>query len=817
MSKLVCLLLLITTFGFAQSKVNGRVIDSETSEPLAYARISLKNDTVLTNIDGSFELLVGKEVVEVRISYVGYETISTRINEDTKYLQIKLSAVREKLQTVELSNAPNPADSLISEAISRKELNDPEEVLPGFKYKSYSKFIVDNEGGGIQLYADSTSAAMKTIVNEGRGYLSEKVASHSFDGNGDTSEEVLGVRTAGFEKPVYNVLTMEVNPFSLYKNDYSLYKTDYAGPLGKAAFRNYDYKILDTTQTSRPAYVIYFSPKREEVVAGLEGILYLDTETLAIQKAKAQLLGSVKLEVDYEYQYFPDHSVWFPKLQTTTIKPGSGGKEIAVFGGTVGIGTIQQNPGILSRLLGADEISRDLYLNSTVIHYDFDLQPQAQVKTSDAEIKIDPDAIDRTQSFWEENRKVEYDDRDEATEQKVDSLIKSQNIERKIQVKQAIASGSYPLGFWDIDLGKIFKFSNYEGIRLGFGGKTNDQFSENFNLNSYLTYGFKDEVFKYGLGSQIYLNKVNHTYVNFGFSRDIDEIASVDYLKGRNTFSILEPRFVNTNNYYNIRTFAVGLEHKITPRLDTQLRFSREEIWQIKNYNYNDNNQLYSDYDLHFIKAGFLWQPFSKYLRTPQGDVLLEKKFPQFTGQLEQAMKILDGNFNFTRIGIKAEHEILRLDQSRTEFILEGNYAVGDLPLTHAFHSYPNNPNRSRISQRISVAGRNSFETMYFNEFYSDRLVMLHMRHQLRPFNISKGFRPELVFISRHAIGDFSHIAKHEGITFNTLENGFSEAGLELNKLFGGFGLSTAYRYGAYHLPTFKENFSLKFTLQVQL
>ena len=111
MSKLVCLFLLITTLSFAQSKVNGRVIDSETNEPLAYARINLKNGSVLTNIDGSFELLVGKEVDEVRISYVGYETISTRINQDTKYLQIKLSAVRERLQTVELSNAPNPADS----------------------------------------------------------------------------------------------------------------------------------------------------------------------------------------------------------------------------------------------------------------------------------------------------------------------------------------------------------------------------------------------------------------------------------------------------------------------------------------------------------------------------------------------------------------------------------------------------------------------------------------------------------------------------------------------------------------------------------
>jgi len=119
--------------------------------------------------------------------------------------------------------------------------------------------------------------------------------------------------------------------------------------------------------------------------------------------------------------------------------------------------------------------------------------------------------------------------------------------------------------------------------------------------------------------------------------------------------------------------------------------------------------------------------------------------------------------------------------------------------------------------RRFSVAGRNSFETMYFNEFYSTRQGMLHLRHQLRPFLISEKFQPELVFISRHAIGDFEDQEKHQNVSFNTLEHGYSEAGLELNKLLAGFGLSFAYRYGAYHLPSFKENFSFKFTLQLQL
>ncbi|MDX1762322.1 MAG: carboxypeptidase-like regulatory domain-containing protein, partial [Christiangramia sp.] len=213
----------------------------------------------------------------------------------------------------------------------------------------------------------------------------------------------------------------------------------------------------------------------------------------------------------------------------------------------------------------------------------------------------------------------------------------------------------------------------------------------------------------------------------------------------------------------------------------------------------------------------FLWRPFSQFLRTPDSNILLEKNFPQFTGQIEQSIAAFGGDFNFTRIGIKAEHEIRNLDRSRTEFILEGNYGFGDLPLTHAFHANPNNPDRENILRRFSIAGRNSFETMYYNEFFSERQASIHIRHQLRPFLISKSFQPEMVFISRFAIGDFDNQDKHQNISFDTLNHGYSEAGIELNKILAGFGLGAAYRYGAYHLEGFKKNFSFKFTLQLQL
>lgn len=804
----------------AQTTIEGKVQDKDTGSPLAYAKIELDGGApqILTNIDGTFQIKIQGNIQDIKISYVGYIPVTTTVSSSTNYLQISLKPSVEQLETVMLAVGPNPADKIIEKAIANREFNDPEKVLEGFAYTSYTKFIIDNESGSINLEADSTSASIETIINEGRAYLSEKVSQHLYIKKEGRKENVIGIETAGFQKPVYNVLAMEVHPLSLYKNKYELFETDYASPLSKSTLANYTYKILDTTKTKRPAYVIYFKPKREKVVAGLEGILYLDMETLAVQKAKAQLLGAIKLEVNHEYQYFPEKGVWFPQKQTTSIRPGSGGKDIAVFGGTISVGALQQKKGFLNKIFSSESISGDLYLTSVTVNYDVNLAYSGAINNPNAAVDVLNQAIEQDSLFWKQNRKVTFSARDVATKKKVERIIKSRNIERKIDIKNAIAGGHYPLGFWDLDLSKIFKFNNYEGIRLGLGGRTNGEFSEKFNLNGYTTYGFKDQVLKYGIGTKIYLNKRNGTNLNLYYTKDIEETGTFDYLKGENSFSILEPRFVNINFFYTYKDYWIGLEHDINPQLKTEFRFGRSDISQTKAYSYLNEGRTFRDYELTKAVFSFLWRPFSSYLSTPEKNILIEKEFPQFTGQIEQSFgSFLDGDFTFTRLGLKVEHEIKRIDQSRTEFILEGNYVAGDYPLTHAFHAYPNNPNRPQIFKRFSVAGRNSFETMYYNEFFSDRQAMLHVRHQLRPFLISNSFKPELVIISRHAIGDMENPEKHQNITFDSLEHGFSEVGLELNKLVGGLGLSTAYRYGAYHLPTFKQNFSLKFTLQLQL
>ncbi|MDT0675150.1 DUF5686 family protein [Autumnicola musiva] len=805
----------------AQTSISGRIVNAENGEPLPYASINFGNNSqLLTNIDGSFQLEYDQKEIQLNISYVGFRSKTVEISNAVQYVMIKLQPAVEQLQSVVLSSEENPANAIIRRAIANKDQNDPQRALRHFSYKTYTKFLIDNLSKDMRLRADTSNLEMETIINAGRAFLSEKVSRNSYNSRKGLKETVLGLENAGFEEPVYEVLSLKSNPLSLYKNDYKLFETEYAGPLADNSFKNYYYTILDTTTVERPAYVIYFEPRRQEAVAGLEGLLYLDTLSYAIQQAKAQLLGAIKLEVNHYYNYHPEHDLWFPKKQVTTIRPGSGGKDISVFGGLISVGTLQRKDNILNNIFGGAPGDNNAYLSSTSTNYDIDLKGFSPIKTGAAHIEVLPGVEEQPETFWRENRQEIFTQRDRNTAALVDSVINARNIERKLEVKKAVGNGYYPLSFWDLSLNNLLKYNRYEGIKIGAGGKTNSRFSNSFNLNGYIAYGFKDHTFKYSLGSEIFLNKSTGTSLELTYTSEIKEFGAFSYQKKVNDFSILQPRYSNITNFYDYENLHASLEHRFTSSLETEITVSRSDISMNDSFDYRylHEGRVYSEYQLAEAGLSFLWQPFSKFLHTPEDYVVIEHGFPRFTAQFSHAFKdIAEGDFTFSRLGLRVDYQIRRLDQSRTEFILEGNYAFGELPLTHTFHASPNNTNEYEILNRFAVAGKTSFETMYFNEFYSDRQAMLNIRHQLRPFYFTRSIQPNLVIVSRFAIGDFENKDKHTDSDFKVMEHGFSEVGLELNNIFAGFGLTTAYRYGAYHLPDFEDNISLKFSFQLQL
>ncbi|MBP2832549.1 carboxypeptidase-like regulatory domain-containing protein [Aquimarina sp. U1-2] len=796
----------------SQVSISGVVIDASTDKPLPFATVKTSSSSyALSSSEGEFTIRCNQQPIDLIFSYVGYKTKTLQIKESSdKKIKVFLSPSEEKLPAVNLKTTQNIASNIIKEAIKRKNDNNSNTSLTSYRYKSYHKFKITEDNEAKLDTPDTTNVAIERIINESHSFLSEKVSEHLFSKKTGKKETVLASRMTGFKKPVYDVLAIKIQSSSLYTEDYTIFNNKYVGPLSNRALKNYYYKVLDTTQSPNPAFVILFQPRKTKKYASLEGVLYIDRETLAIQKAIIELRGELDVMAMHDFKYMTNQKIWFPSRQEISIRPGIGRQKVSLFGGQISVGSLAKNQKTFT--------GNNNFLISTTDVFDLQINPALKIKQGAAAIQISPEATTRSEKFWNQYRTSAMTEKDINSFGVVDSIVKAQNIERKIKVLQSFGLGYFPVGFFNFDLTYPIKYNNYEGVRIGVGGMTNTNFSRRLRLEGYLAYGFRDSRSKFGLGGGILLRKKSNSWLNINYTDDISEVGSFQYLTDRRVYSLFEPRLVNIDFYYKHRTWRTGLQHQIFPKLLSETELSVSNINQTSSYRFLNEGNAFSAYKIAEATLALRWSPFSKFLKTPKGIQEIQEGYPKVTAQYTRGLKgIFDSNFNYNKLGIKAEYVINRINLSKTSLLFEADLAIGDVPLTHLYHAYPNAPTKETVLQRFSVAGRRTFETMFFGEFFSDKLATLQIKHAIPPVQIAHWLKPELVFISRYAVGDIENVENHQGVTFNSLQQLYQESGIEINKLFAGFGLSFAYRYGAYHLSTFADNLSFKFTFYLKL
>ena len=97
-----------------------------------------------------------------------------------------------------------------------------------------------------------------------------------------------------------------------------------------------------------------------------------------------------------------------------------------------------------------------------------------------ASVKVLKEAIDRPDNFWEAHRQQPFTREYELTPPRVETALEEENVLRKIEVLDAVSSGFYPVKFWNFELGNFVQYNNYEGLRLGAGGETNEKIFREF-------------------------------------------------------------------------------------------------------------------------------------------------------------------------------------------------------------------------------------------------------------------------------------------------------------------------------------------------
>jgi hypothetical protein len=818
MKRLLLLFFFFTLSLHAQFQVNGIIKDSETKKPLPFATIKTeKGFSTISDVDGKFNFLLTSQPETLTVSYVGYEPKTISLFEQKSFFTLYLQAKIDALKEVSISNV-NPANAIITSVIKQKENNNPQKKLHSFQFKSYNKLLVtanpDSIEGKIDTVfvnavtkdkiakIDSSDYKFKKIIDKQHLFLTEKVSQFQFE-KPTLKETILGTKMAGFKEPIYEFLGFSLQSFSIYDDKYELFETKYKSPISDNALKEYRYKILDTTSIgNRNVFVIYFKNKNKK---GLEGLLYVDKENYAIAKSVMRIRGVLDITGVHEFEYLPEEKIWFPIRKNFKIVKGKSKEPTKVLGGRIEFSAEDDNT-------NTKKTASDFtYLSSEMHVFDLAVNTDLKIKKSSVAIEVKDDAIKRDDAFWNQNRTDTLDVRSERTYVALDSVISKQNIERKIKIGRKIFNGYVPVGFFDFDLRYLLSYNNFEGFRVGVGGITNDRLSKKLRFEGYTAYGLKDETLKYNLGSAFRLGNFSSTWLGGSYTDDVREIASVTFATDKRVFKIYDPRPINISTFYNYKMWRGYIETKIIPKTETVWQLSHSEISPLFNYTFAYDGHLYRDFTMSTAMFAIQWNPFSDYMQTPNGKIEFEKRFPRFTFQFTKSLPNFFANdFDFGKIDTRIEYEKKYLNGQKSAVLLQAGYAFGALPLTHLYNTSPNNLTKDKLLQRITIAGKNSFETMYFNEFFSSEYVMLQLKHGFKRVEIFRKVKPSLILVTRMAWGNLEHPERHIGIEYKTLDKGFFESGIELNQIYKGFGLTGFYRYGPNQLPRFEDNLAVK-------
>src|SRR6056300_883599 len=147
---LIIFLFLLPFSGLGQIRLNGRVLDSLTREPIPFSKVRMKvqNSATVSSAEGEYEIHSSYPIDTVLVDFIGYKQAVISVSENTvSPLNILLRENVASLDEVVITAGENPVFEILRKIKEKKPQNNPEK-LEAYECKVYNKmqFSVNNMG-----------------------------------------------------------------------------------------------------------------------------------------------------------------------------------------------------------------------------------------------------------------------------------------------------------------------------------------------------------------------------------------------------------------------------------------------------------------------------------------------------------------------------------------------------------------------------------------------------------------------------------------------------------------------------------------------
>ncbi len=803
--KLLVLFILIFALAEIQAQdhiVKGRVIDQASKKPLAFVNMVVNDSRYggTSDIDGKFNIRSNEPISKLQITYVGYEDTSIQVRGRDSLL-IRLRQVHYELPEIAVLPGVNTAHRIISNVTQNKDRNDPEK-LDSFSYTAYDKmyFTIDRDTLSVldSIIADTSMQKIRKFIDEQHFFLMETVTERKFMAPERNHEKVIASRISGFKDPIIVFMISQMQSTSFYDDIIEIMGKSYINPISKGSLNKYFFLLQDTAYTAQndTVFIISYRPRKGTNFDGMKGVLSVNSNGWAIQNVIAQPAesdGMFEIRVQQLYEQF-DEGQWFPVQLNTDLKLRF-----------VQVGTAGANMHMIG--IGKSYL-KDLELEPGLVARQF----------SNIEVEVDPDAYRMKENFWNQHRVDSLTKQEKRTYTFIDSIGEEYHFDEIAGTMDALLTGEIPWGHVNLDMDKFVRYNDYQGLYLGLGAHTNGRFSEHLKVGGFWGYGFKDKTAKYGANASLRLWRKHDMKLGISYYWNAVESAGVNFfddsdnlMRPENFRELLIRRMNMTEN------ISGYLQFKTLKYLTVNLSLARQYKEAFGDYEFIDLSVSPGTLRNNFVftEAGISLRYAYKetFMQTAKSKVSLGTDYPIIWLQYKRGLKdVFEGQFEYDRFDLKLEESFYSKYLGKTTLRLMGGYIDGKIPYCNLF-------NGNGSYREFTINAPFSFATMRMNEFLSSKYIAFYFYHDFDNLLLGGNrWKPELAFATNVAFGSLDHADEHLSVNFNTLEKGYFESGILVNRFLDlqlySLGLGAFYRYGSYSFDNAWDNVALRLSLK---
>lgn len=812
---------LLSPISFAQVTLKGKIIDSETGEPLPFVNVVFneKGNGFTSRLDGDFKITTNEPIRWLKVSYLGYLSQSIEVSESHYQKPFRIELIKTSYQIKEVVVKPgvNPAHRIIIAAYNNSKINNPER-LNSYRYTSYNKMYYTfdkivlrkiRESGGDSIIKDSKILhKLDSIKNKHGLMLIETVTQKEFQSPNNNYEKVIASRVSGLKDPVISFIATQMQSFSFYKEKITIADKIYLNPISSGSTKKYHFILEDTlfTPENDTLFVISYRPHKDKNFEGLVGQLTINSRNYAIQSVIAEPsinVGILSVKIQQRYERIKD-STWFPvELNTDLIltPPDFDDKKN-------GTKFSMQMLGIGKSYL------KDIEINPTLNSTNF----------SHIETVFDPQAGERNNSYWGLYRKDSLTALEQRTYRIIDSVGRKLNLDRWMIIGESLSTGRWPLGYLNLNIGQIFNYNQYEGTRLGMGLETSQKLSRFITLGGYTAFGFKDKALKYGGFTELTFSKKQEVKIKYSYTYDVQETGTYSFLSDNSfLFGGDNGRMLSIAKMDGIEEQKVDFSFRFLKSFKLYLFAADQKYKFLSGISYKDaiTRDTLSGFNQGLLSATLRIAPGERFTQTSRSILHLNFDYPVFWIRYMRGLDAFNGGYNFEKLELRLDKIIKWKVIGKTKISIDAGQVFGQVPMTLMYFG------RANFLGYVTPDATHSFAAMRMNEFISDRFVNIFFKHdfgKLLWVTGSKKFQPEFAFVNNISFGDMSANMLHvvpKDFKAKVPTKGYYEAGIYANKLLSNgyfaLGFGAFYRYDSYNFSVIRNNMAYKITFMMVL